>query len=168
MCLLLSVSLLLDNWLNDLLLLIRNFSISPRLGLNKEIHVIMRSTIKKDRPKYIDLSRIKLPITGVVSIAHRVSGMFLVLSIPAWLYLLDLSLSSEAGYAEAVAITDSFMFTLLAIIAFWALAHHFFAGIRFLLFDIDIGVEKETAIKAAKAVFVAEGVLILVIIGWLL
>jgi len=128
----------------------------------------MRSTIKKDRPKYIDLSRIKLPITGVVSIAHRLSGIFLVLSIPVWLYLLDLSLSSEQGYEQAVMITDSFMFKLLAIIAFWALAHHFFAGIRFLLFDIDIGVEKESAIKAAKAVFIAEGVLMLIIIGWLI
>jgi len=128
----------------------------------------MRSTVKKDRPKYIDLSRIKLPITGFVSIAHRISGMFLVISIPVWLYLLDLSLSSEQGYEQAVLITDSFMFKLLALIAFWGLLHHFFAGIRFLLFDVDIAVEKESAIKAAKAVFVAEGIAMLIIMGWLL
>ena len=128
----------------------------------------MRSTIKKDRPKYIDLSRIKLPITGVVSIAHRISGVFLVISLPIWLYLLDLSLSSAQGYQQALQITDSFLFKLLAIAAFWALMHHFFAGIRFLLFDIDIGVEKASAHKTAKAVFVAEAVVMLFIIGWLI
>ena len=128
----------------------------------------MRSNVKKDRPKYIDLSRIKLPITGVVSIAHRISGMLLVLSLPAWLYLLDLSLSSAQGYQQAVQITDNFMFKLLAIIAFWALMHHFFAGIRFLLFDIDIGVEKASAHKTAKAVFITEVVMMLFIIGWLI
>ena len=128
----------------------------------------MRSTIKKDRPKYIDLSRIKLPITGVVSIIHRLSGIFLVISIPIWLYLLDLSLSGESGFVQVAHMAESLLFKVLVIIAFWALAHHFFAGIRFLLFDIDVGVEKASAILAAKLVFVAEVALMAVIIGWLL
>ncbi len=128
----------------------------------------MRTTLRKDRPKYLNLLQIKLPITGIVSIGHRASGVFLLLSIPVWLYLLDLSLGSEQGYQQAQEITDGFLFTLLAIIVFWSLMHHFFAGIRFLLLDLDIGIEKEVAFKFAKAVFIAEGISMLFVIGWLI
>ena len=128
----------------------------------------MRTSLPKDRPKYLDLFRIKLPITGVVSIGHRASGVFLVLSIPVWLYLLDLSLANEQGYQAVSEMTDGFFFILLAILTFWSLMHHFFAGIRFLLLDLDIAIEKEAALKAAKLVFVAEGLAMLAIIGWLL
>ncbi|MDX1812202.1 MAG: succinate dehydrogenase, cytochrome b556 subunit [Gammaproteobacteria bacterium] len=128
----------------------------------------MRSTTQKPRPKHLDLFRIKLPLTGIVSIAHRISGVLLVLSIPFWLYLLDLSLSSEAGYAEAVQWLDGFFVSFLAIIVLWALMHHFFAGIRFLLLDIDIGIEKEQALKFAQYVLIAEGVSMLFVIGWVL
>ena len=128
----------------------------------------MRTTLRKDRPKYLNLLQIKLPITGIVSIGHRASGVFLLLSIPVWLYLLDLSLGSEQGYQQVQEITDGFLFTLLAIIVFWSLMHHFFAGIRFLLLDLDIGIEKEVAFKFAKAVFIAEGISMLFVIGWLI
>ncbi|MDH3327342.1 MAG: succinate dehydrogenase, cytochrome b556 subunit [Gammaproteobacteria bacterium] len=128
----------------------------------------MRPPHQKGRPKYLDLLRIKLPITGIVSIGHRASGVFLVLSIPVWLYLLDMSLSSEQGYRTAQEISNGFLFTLMAIVAFWSLMHHFFAGIRFLLLDLDVAIEKEAALKAARLVFILEGISMVFVIGWLL
>lgn len=128
----------------------------------------MRTPGQRVRPKYLDLRQIKLPITGIVSIAHRISGVFLVLSIPIWLYLLDLSLSGPQGFEQATEICDGFFFTLLSIVCLWALVHHFFAGIRFLLIDIDIGVDKPAALKGAKTVFIVEAIVMLPIIGWLL
>ncbi|HFE37483.1 MAG TPA: succinate dehydrogenase, cytochrome b556 subunit [Gammaproteobacteria bacterium] len=128
----------------------------------------MRTSQKTPRPKYLDLRHIKLPVTGVISIAHRISGVFLVASIPVWLYLLELSLSGSEGFQQAVALNDGFLFSLLSIVCFWALVHHFFAGIRFLLLDVEIGGEKQAALKTAKWVFVIEVIVMLPIIGWLL
>ncbi len=128
----------------------------------------MKTSLQKNRPKYLDLFRIKLPVTGVVSIAHRISGILLVLSIPFWLYLLNLSLESPAGFAAANNILEGFFVSLLVIIILWALAHHFFAGIRFLLLDLDIGIEKHQALLFAKAVFVAEAIAMIFLIGWVL
>jgi len=128
----------------------------------------MRTSNQRARPKYLDLRRIKLPITGIVSIAHRISGVFLVLSIPVWLYLLELSLSGFQGYQEAAEITDGFLFSILSIVCLWALVHHFLAGIRYLLIDLDIGIEKQAALEGAKWVFLVEGAVMLPIIGWLI
>ena len=128
----------------------------------------MRTSIRKDRPKYLDLFRIKLPITGIVSIGHRASGVLLVLTIPVWLYLLESSLTSEHDYQDIMKLTDGLMFTLMAILVFWSLVHHIFAGLRFLLLDLDIGIEKNSALRAAKLVFVAEAIVMVFVLWWLL
>jgi len=44
------------------------------------------------RPVYLNLLKIRLPVTGMVSFAHRVSGVLLFLFIPYAVYLFDLSL----------------------------------------------------------------------------
>ena len=132
------------------------------MGISKQ------TSNKKPRPKFLDLRKIKLPISGMVSIAHRISGIFLVLSIPIWLYVLELSLSDARGFQEASEITDGLFFTLLSITCFWALIHHFLAGIRYLLIDVDVGVEKEAALEGAKWVFIVEGAIMMPVIGWLI
>jgi len=128
----------------------------------------MRTSLPKARPKYLDLLKIKLPITGVVSIAHRLSGVLLVLSLPLWLFFLDLSLKDTSSYNLVAGKLDNFFFKMLVIIGFWALIHHFFAGIRYLLIDIGIGESKQSAISMSKLVFAAEAVVMLFIIGWLI
>ena len=60
---------------------------------------------KKVRPKYLSLPailfQIRLPVAGWVSILHRVSGALLVFPFAAWLlYVLDVSLASEQGFAR--------------------------------------------------------------------
>ena len=47
----------------------------------------------KSKPVFLNLMQIRLPVAGVMSIIHRVTGVVMVLSIPLLLYLLDLSLS---------------------------------------------------------------------------
>ena len=55
---------------------------------------------------------------------------------------------------------------LLQVLVLWSIAHHFFAGIRFLLIDAEIGVEKSQARLGAWLVFLAEAItLLLIIIG---
>ena len=121
-----------------------------------------------DRPKYLNLFKIHLPVTGMVSLAHRASGVALFLSIPFCVWLLERSLASEQSYTEALALLQQPVVKVLTFIVLWALAHHFFAGIRFLLIDVDIGVEKSASRTGAWLVIVAELLVMAVLLGVML
>jgi len=126
-------------------------------------------TLRKPyRPKYLNLAKIRLPVTGVVSILHRISGVLLLMAIPFFIYLLQLSLSSEVGFSLALSILGHPLGFLLTVLLCWALVHHFFAGIRFLLFDLDIGVNKTSARLAAKLVLLAEVLVLALVAGVML
>lgn len=96
------------------------------------------------RPVFLDLTRIRMPVNALVSILHRIAGMLLFLSIPVLIYLLDLSLRSEQDYEQVISWFDTLPVKLFSVLMVWALAHHLFAGLRFLLIDLRIGIERET------------------------
>jgi succinate dehydrogenase / fumarate reductase cytochrome b subunit len=100
-----------------------------------------------------DLMRYRLPVPGVLSILHRVSGALMFLLLPWTLRLLDLSLGSALGYQQVRELAGGWIArTVLALLA-WALLHHLVAGIRFLLLDMDLGVERAAARRSAWVVF---------------
>jgi succinate dehydrogenase / fumarate reductase cytochrome b subunit len=111
-------------------------------------------TVKKRRPLWFNLSPLNLPVPGLVSIFHRVSGVLLFLGLVAFLYLLDLSLASESGYARAGELLNAPIAKLLVIASIWALLHHMCAGIRHLFLDIDIGSSLHAARRSAVAVLI--------------
>ena len=111
-------------------------------------------TEKKRRPLWFNLSPLNLPVPGLVSILHRVSGAMLFLGLIGFLYLLDASLSSESGYAQAGEALRNPVAKLLVIASIWALLHHMCAGIRHLFLDIDVGTSLHAARRSAFAVFV--------------
>jgi len=111
-------------------------------------------TAKRRRPLWFNLSPLNLPVPGLVSIFHRVSGALLFLGLVAFLYLLDSSLASESGYARAADLLRQPIAKLLAIASIWALLHHLCAGIRHLFLDIDVGTSLPVARRSAFAVFV--------------
>jgi succinate dehydrogenase / fumarate reductase, cytochrome b subunit len=47
----------------------------------------------------------------------------------------------------------------------WAFLHHFFAGLRFLLIDMNLGVDLPLGRYSAYAVF-AISILLTILIGW--
>ena len=108
------------------------------------------------RPVYLNLFKIRLPVTGIVSLAHRVSGVLLFIAIPFLIYLVDISVSSEQGFADAIAWMGHPLIVLIQLILIWSLAHHFFAGIRFLFLDFDIGITKSGSTMTAWLVIVVE------------
>src|SRR5882672_2514634 len=99
-------------------------------------------TVKRRRPLWFNLSPLNLPVPGLVSIFHRVSGALLFLGLVAFLYLLELSLASESGYAQAGDLLRAPAVKLLVIASIWAFLHHLCAGIRHLFLDIDVGVSQ--------------------------
>lgn len=99
------------------------------------------------RPKNLDLRTIRLPLPGIVSILHRISGALLFLAgIPLMLAMLQLSLQSEEGFEMVRHTIHSDSLVRLALLfLIWSFTHHFFAGIRFLFLDIHKGVQLEKA-----------------------
>jgi succinate dehydrogenase / fumarate reductase cytochrome b subunit len=96
-----------------------------------------------------DLIHYRLPVPGVLSILHRISGALMFVLLPLCLWLFDLSLSSELSYQQLrEAVGGWFVKIVLAALA-WALAHHLLAGIRFLSLDLDLGVDRTAARRSA-------------------
>ncbi|MEK6211252.1 MAG: succinate dehydrogenase, cytochrome b556 subunit [Pseudomonadota bacterium] len=100
--------------------------------------------IASARPKYLDLARIRQPVPAVVSILHRISGAALFLFAGVLLYLFQESLASPESYVRFRAVADHWLAKLFLTGMLWAFLHHFFAGLRFLLLDVDIGSELRT------------------------
>jgi succinate dehydrogenase / fumarate reductase cytochrome b subunit len=120
--------------------------------------------ITKQRPKYLALHEIRLPLAGFASILHRVSGAGLFLMLPVLIWLLQLSLGSGADNAAMFsAVTGNILVKLILLGLLWAFLHHFCMGIRILLIDIHIGVEKQQAHASAVAVMVVSLALTLIL-----
>ena len=110
----------------------------------------------KPRPKYLNLVEIRLPLPGWVSILHRISGALLVFPFSAWLlYMLDVSLASEAGFAAIQGYLELPLVKLGMLVFIWAFSHHLCAGIRYLFLDLNKGVELRRARASSAVVLVA-------------
>ncbi len=127
----------------------------------------MKNNKPETRPIYLNLLKIRQPVTALVSIAHRISGVLLFLSIPLFIWMLERSLQSPESYAQLLALLDRALMKLILLLMAWAAAHHFFAGIRFLLLDIEWGVDLATARKTAKIVNILAGISVLIAVGFI-
>lgn len=95
----------------------------------------------------------RLPAAGMVSIMHRISGALLFLALPFMLWIFELSLISETGFSRLAALGSYWTTKILLVALAWAFFHHLVAGIRYLLLDLDIGVDKARSRSSALAVY---------------
>jgi succinate dehydrogenase / fumarate reductase cytochrome b subunit len=120
--------------------------------------------VTKRRPVYLNLVRIRLPLPGIVSILHRVSGaaLFLV-GLPLLLFGVQRSLASRETFDGFLAAFSNPLAKIVLIGLIWAYLHHFCAGIRFLLLDIHQGIELKPARRSSIVVLVASLALTLIV-----
>ncbi len=133
--------------------------------MHSSVHSAVRTA--KNRPKNLNLLSVRFPLSAVMSVDHRASGILLFLALPYFLYLLQLSLSGENGFLQVKNNLNSTWLKMLMLVFIWALAHHFIAGIRYFLLDMDIGIERQTAQKSALLVMIL-GVLVTAIAAFFL
>lgn len=107
---------------------------------------------RRKRPVFLDLRRIRFPPQATASIAHRLTGVLMILAILPATWLFAISLSGPAGFARAGEVLTGLPARLAGLLIALALAHHLFAGIRYLLLDIDIGITRVTARRSALLV----------------
>ena len=113
------------------------------------------------RPVDLNPLRIYLPVTGWVSILHRVSGALLCAALPLAVWALSVSLSGEAGYRRMADAAASPLVRLVVLGLVWAFAHHLLAGLRHLALDVHCGVAAARARQSSVAVLLASGLLTL-------
>ncbi len=120
-------------------------------------------TVRKPRPKFLALNQIRLPLPGIVSILHRISGVGLFLLLPFLLFLLDRSLGSAETFETFSAVVGHPLVKLLLFGLLWAYMHHFCAGIRFLFLDLDKGTDLAAARSSSRIVLIVSIVLTVII-----
>lgn len=109
--------------------------------------------LQKKRPLYLNLRQISLPLSGWVSILHRLSGVMLFFSLPLLLWGLELSLK-DPGRVDWLFAGAYLQVKVLLLLLGWAFFHHLFAGLRVLALDLDWGTERAAAKKSSLAVLV--------------
>ena len=116
------------------------------------------TTEKQPRPQFrnLGLSQLvtyRLPMAGLVSIMHRISGAALFLALPFLLWLFDLSLTSELSFERLRGVASSAFVKLVLLLLIWGFFHHLVAGIRYLLLDLHIGIDLKSSRTSAIAVY---------------
>ncbi len=109
------------------------------------------------RPKYLSLLRIRLPLPGVISIMHRVSGAVLFIALPLLLYWFQQSLTSSATFDVLKMVFSHWLVKIIALGLLWGYFHHLCAGLRHLALDLHFGTGL-TAARLSSAIALIAGV----------
>jgi len=123
--------------------------------------------LAKKRPEFrninafTDLPSYRLPVAGVVSILHRVSGLIMFLLLPLIVWMFDTSVSSEISFAKfSAAFTVGLGFVPAVLVKvvvlglIWAYLHHLIAGVRHVYMDVCHAVTKEFGKSSAVVTLV--------------
>lgn len=108
-----------------------------------------------------DLPTYRLPVAGIVSILHRISGGLMFLLMPFIIWMFDTSISSEISFARFTAVFShgagvlpGWFMKLVALALIWAFLHHLVAGLRHIRMDFTHQVSKEAGRSTAIATLV--------------
>ena len=93
------------------------------------------------RPVYIDLRKINLPVSALISITHRLAGMYVFfITLPLMLALIYFSTESENSFKDLSLFLKEYKFILgLIVLSFCILWYHILSGVRHLIMDAHIG-----------------------------
>jgi len=115
--------------------------------------------VRKERPKNLDLSTVKFPITATASILHRVSGIIVFIALAIFLFILNCSLSSAQDFQLVQGYLDTFIVEFVFWGALTGLAYHAVFGVRHMIQDLGYWEEMDSAALSAKVGFAITAVL---------
>ena len=128
----------------------------------------VREVPKKERREFrnihvTELLNYRQPLAAIVSILHRISGALMCLLLPFTLYLLQESLRSEISFAHYQGFITYPLVKLIILALVWGYMHHFCAGVRHLVMDTHIGLDKDSARQSSVAVLAISLILTLIV-----
>ena len=128
------------------------------------------TSLRPKRPEFrnihafTDLPSYRLPLAGLVSILHRISGAIMFLLLPFIIWMFDMSVSSEISFDRFTRVFNAgialspgstipgWFMKLIALVLIWAFLHHLIAGLRHLWMDVSHdAVSKEFGRQSAAA-----------------
>ena len=121
----------------------------------------------RPRPVYrninvTDLARYRLPLPGIVSILHRISGALLFVFTWLLLWLLQASLNDTAQFQ---ALYGNPLVKLIVFVLLWSLLHHLCAGIRYLVLDVSHSAMDLKPARQSSAIVLVVSLLLTAVIG---
>ena len=137
----------------------------------------MTDTTQQQRPVYRNihvsqLAAYRLPLAGIVSILHRVSGALMFLLLPFVIWLFDVSVTSEISYERfssafvaGIGFVPGWFLKLVTLSLIWAYLHHSIAGVRHLWMDMTHSVSQSQGRMSAIVTLAASVLLTLVLMG---
>lgn len=141
----------------------------------------MTETASTQRPKrrefrninaFTDLPSYRLPLAGVVSILHRVSGAIMFILMPFVIWMFDTSVSSDLSFERFKSAFNAGMlglpgvlWKLAALALIWAFLHHFLAGLRHLWMDSSHEAVSKTFGRQSAAFTLAVSIGLTVVLG---
>ncbi len=107
----------------------------------------------KTRPVNLNLFTINFPISAIVSIIHRVTGVLIFLLIPLLLWIFQVSIHSRMSFETVQSILANHSLSkFLVWLGLSFLTYHCIAGFRHLLMDYTgFGEEKDSGSQIAYA-----------------
>lgn len=117
--------------------------------------------MNKQRPANLNLLSMRFPVTAIISIFHRITGLLLFLAMPVMLWWFKESLHSTAQFDKITHLASC----LSTRIVFWvigsAMIFHVVAGIRHLLMDMGVAEEKQSSKCSSWTALLIAGILII-------
>ena len=110
----------------------------------------------KVRPVYMNLFQIRLPISAISSITHRLAGIYIFfISVPLFLFLLYFTTKSYNDFMFIQqAFNNSIFFSTFVSFSFLVFAYHILTGVRHLLQDLHIGESLSASRVSSYIVFI--------------
>ena len=115
---------------------LRNYN--DRALMRSQKQFLLDKVIEKDnRPVNLNLLTINLPIIGLSSILHRISGLAVFICFPLLVWLLGISLESEKRFSDLQSLfQEMILFKLVILLIFIGFIYHLLAGVKKLLSDM--------------------------------
>jgi len=123
--------------------------------------------VKSQRPVNLELTKFSFPLAAIVSILHRISGIFLFAGTAVLLWLLDASLASEERFLALQETLTQPLWQIVIWAVLAALAYHVMAGVRHLLMDVGIGDSLKGGRRSALLTLVLAVMLMILAGVWL-
>ncbi len=110
----------------------------------------------KVRPVYMNLFQIRLPISAISSITHRLAGIYIFfISLPLFLFLLYFTTKSYNDFMFIQqTFNNSIFFSTFVSFSFLVFAYHILTGVRHLLQDLHIGESLSASRVSSYIVFI--------------
>ena len=105
--------------------------------------------MNNNRPLSPHIQVYKLPLTGIISITHRITGVMLSLGLIFFVYVVSTIDAGADAYMDMQSLMNLWIFKLIYWVFIYALFFHLCHGVRHLIWDIGNSFEKEDQTRYA-------------------